>query len=31
MLLVEAPVNMTLAGTADESALRAVAVRLYGI
>lgn len=31
LLLVEALVNMTLAGPTDESALRAVAVRLYGI
>ncbi|TMR42091.1 hypothetical protein [Actinomadura geliboluensis] len=31
LLLVEALVNMTLAGPTNESALRAVAVRLYGI
>ncbi|TMR00132.1 hypothetical protein ETD83_17495 [Actinomadura soli] len=31
LLLVEALVNMTLAGPTHESALRAVAVRLYGI
>jgi hypothetical protein len=31
LLIVQALVNMTLAGPTDECALRAVAVRLYGI
>ncbi|KAB2339661.1 hypothetical protein [Actinomadura rudentiformis] len=31
LLLVEALLNMTLAGSTNESALRAIAVRLYGI
>ena len=31
LLLVEALINMTLAGTVNENSLRSVAVRLYGI